>query len=121
MDSTDDLQPAPARRSRTSPVALAAAGSLAGLVLGFGGMALADTTPAPASTSSSVQQAASTDEDTADQGTADQDTADQDTAADDGTAGAAAREDCEEGAGANGTAPDSSAESETGTTSSGNV
>ena len=64
MDSTD-LQPGEPRR-RTSSAALLAAGSLTGLVLGFGGMAFAAETPAtPDTGSSSSQQTATADEDAA--------------------------------------------------------
>ena len=67
MDSTD-LQSGEPRR-RASSMALLAAGSLTGLVLGFGGMAFAADTPAPSDTgSSSAQQTAAADEDAAGQG-----------------------------------------------------
>ena len=62
MDSTDQQQPAEQSRRRPSSLAVLAAGGLAGLVLGLGGMASA-ADPAPSTSSSTgVQQVATTDD-----------------------------------------------------------
>jgi len=62
MNATDDLQPdAAPRRSRTTSLALLGAGSVAGLVLGFSGLASA-ADGAPSTGSATVQQSATTDE-----------------------------------------------------------
>lgn len=106
MDSTD-LQPREPRR-HTSSMALLAAGSLTGLVLGFGGMAFAETPAVSDTGSSSAQQTATTDREAA---------AQQDAAV---TDGAAADELCDEpgGPGADdGTADDSTADGTASTTS----
>jgi len=109
MDTTQDLQPEAdpqPGRSRTSSIALLAAGSVAGLVLGFSGLAQAADS-APSTGASSVQTA------TTDEGAAADEGADEPCDRPGGGPGA--------GAGAEGTAPGTAPDTTTGSGTGGSA